>query len=497
MRILPLFALGFALIRPASALDVSGNVLDKLGDPISGASVCIKSDPASCVATNAEGAFHLVKAIAVRKPGAGASAFSLNYLRGSLIVRSPAAVPARVEWLSANGRHLWAASEVKLAAGANPLALPEGLPHAGLCILRISTPDQILTWKAMLAPGFASASGSASTGTPRIASLSKAAAATLEISKSGYRTRTYDPSGEVETDAVIYLSQTADVGLTFGGNISEKVVSIDHTKKTIITESTDASCDSVTNAVVHETVQDTQKYAVRGGNLWTWIDGDCTGQMFTGTATDIVGTWTMVDPNALLPSDLRNGCIADQAGNESSFETFSAQYVISETNITGTISAETCPGDYFGFLFAYAFYADSTVNLFKNTCKEISFTNGKGETATFDFSKVGDTLHTAYAFKTSPCAMDMYFGLSAKDPTCPEGEELTRFFTCLQGSGFATPAVAKVSAQGSAPLPMSRLRRSPPTFAKIPKASWFVPLREAGLREGYISRLWKMAAPRK
>jgi hypothetical protein len=219
--------------------------------------------------------------------------------------------------------------------------------------------------------------------------------------------------------------------------------------------------------------------------------------MFTGTATDIVGSWTMVDPNALLPADLRTGCLTDSSGNESSFETFSAQYTISETQITGTISAETCPGDYFGSLFAYAFYADSTINLFKNTCKEISFTNGKGETAIFDFTKVGDTLHTAYAYKTSPCAMDMYFGLSPKDPTCPEGQELEHFFTCLEGSGFATSAVAKVSAQRSAPLPMSRAHRSPPTFAKAPKAGWFAPLREAGFREGYISRLWKLAAPRR
>lgn len=500
MRLLPIFALlGFALIRPVSALDVSGNVLDKLGDPISGANVCIKSDQTSCVATNADGAFHLVKAVAIRNPGAGAFAFSLAYLRGSLIVRSPSAVLARVEWLSANGRHPWAASEVKLASGANTLAMPMGLPHAGPCILRISTPDQVLTWKAVLAPGFASASGSASSGTPRIASLSKAAAATLEISKTGYRTRTYDPSGETETGAIIYLSQTTDVGLTFGGNLSEKVVSIDHANKTIVTEYTGASCDSATNAVVHETVQDTQNYVVRSGNLWTWYDGGCTGQMFTGTASDIVGTWSMVDPNALLPADLRTGCMSDSSGTGSSFETFSGQYTISETQIAGTISAETCPGDYFGSLFAYEFAADTTVNLFKNTCQEISFTNGKGETATFDFTKVGDSLHTAYAYKTSPCAMDMYFGLSMKDPTCPEGQELARFFTCLAGSGFAAAPVAKVSAQGSASLPMSRARmhRAPPTFAKAPKAGWFAPLREAGFREGYISRLWKMAAPRK
>jgi hypothetical protein len=500
MRSIPsLAALALAISLPVRALDISGNVLTKLGDPIAGAKVCIKSDPSSCVSTAADGAFHLSKAIAVRRdPGTGDAGFTLAYRRGALFVQSPSAVAVRVEWLSADGRRAWSASEVRLQAGPNALALPAGLPHAGLCILRLSTPDHILTWKAMLAPGLAAGPGAAGSSAPRIAALAKAAAATLEISKTGYRTRSYEPTAETETDATIYLSETSDVGLVYDGTFSQKVVALDHAKKTIITEETDASCDSATNQVVHETVQDTQSYAVRDGQLWTWTAGDCTGTLFTGTASDIVGKWTLVDANALLPEDLRAGCSPSADGGESPYETFSGDYTVTETQVSGTLSAETCPGDYFGFIFSYTFGSDTSIVPTKNTCKQVAFANGKGDTATFDFSKNGDSLHTAYAYKTSPCAFDMDFGLTQKDPACPEGLELAAFLTCLRGSGFAqTGAAAKTSAALPARLPMSLERRARPAVTTLPKGGWLAPLRHAGRGEEYISRIWKAAPTRK
>src|SRR5437899_750145 len=101
MRPVPILAaLAFAIALPIQALDISGNVFDKLENPVSGAKVCIKSDPTSCVTTDADGAFDLTKTIAVRNPGTGAGAFSLTYRRGSLIVRSPSAAAARLEWIN-------------------------------------------------------------------------------------------------------------------------------------------------------------------------------------------------------------------------------------------------------------------------------------------------------------------------------------------------------------------------------------------------------------
>lgn len=508
MRSVPnLAALAFAAVLPIHALDISGYVLDKLENPISGAKVCIKSDPTSCVTTGADGAFELAKTIAIRDRGTGPSAFSLTYRRGSLIVRSPAAVAARLEWLAPDGRRAFSASVVKLAAGSNSLSLPAGLPHAGVVILRLSTGEQTLTWKAVLAPGIAAPSEGASSASPRIASLAKAAAATLEISKTGYRTRTYEPAMETETDVVLYLSQTSDVGVQLTGTLVQRIIAIDHAKKTIVTEFVDVYCDTGNSTtILRDTTQDTSFYAVRDGKLWTWAEGDCTGPMFTGTATDIVGTWTMVDPSALLPADLRAGCTSDTASGDSPFESLTAVYTITETQATEAVTAETCAGDYFGYYFADEFSVDTTITLTKNTCKEIIFKNGKGETATIDFSNQGDSLHTVYSYKAATCALSLDFGLSQKDPVCPEGDGLYELMDCAMGSGFANVAlVAQASSLGKmglpaktpSKLPMSLERRAAPVLAKLPKAGVLAPLRNPGRGGEYISRIWKALPPKK
>jgi hypothetical protein len=482
-------------------LDIAGYVLDKSGNPIAGAKVCVKSDAGSCVNTGTQGEFHLAKAIAVRKPGPGLSGYDLAYRKGTLIIRSPAAVAARLEWLSADGRRAWAVSEFRLAAGNNPLPLPSGLPQAGLCLLRLSTPGQTFAWKAVLAPGAASRGNAASPsapGLPRITALAKTAAASLEISKTGFRTRSYEPPSETETEVYIFLSPTADVGLVFSGAFSQRVVSIDHAGKTIATESVDAHCDSTDETkVVRDTTLITQNYLIRDGKLWTWVDKECVGQEFTGGGADIVGNWTLIDPNALLPADLRNGCVPDSSSaEESPFETFSAEYTVSESQITGTVTAETCPGDYLGSLFAFLLSQDTTVSTTKNTCQQVVFKNGKGQSAAFDFSKKGDFLHTAYSFNATPCAMDMDFGLNGKDPVCPEGQELGSFLACVAGSGFAAMTPLAKSAASAPALPaMSPDRPSSSKLVRLPKGGWFPA--NAPLREEYISGVWKAGVPRK
>jgi hypothetical protein len=502
MRLLQPFAL-FALASalPLHALDIAGYVLDKLGNPIAGAKVCVKSDAGSCVTTGTQGDFRLAKAIAVRNPGPARSGFDLAYRKGVLLVRSPSAMPARLEWLSADGRRAWAVSEVKLSAGNNPVPLPSGLPRTGVCILRLSTPDQSLAWKAVLAPGVTASGNAAAHSSPRIAALSKAAGtATLEISKAGYRTRSYEPASETETDAYIFLSPTSDVGLVFGGSVVQKVVSIDRAKKIITTQDVDAYCDEVDDTkVIRDTVTSVQNYAIRDGKLWTWVDKECVGQEFTGTASDIVGKWTLIDPNALLPEDLRSGCVQDSSANgETPFESFTAEYTISETQLAGTVTAETCPGDFLGTLFAFLFASDTAVTTTKNTCQQVVFKNGKGQSATFDFSKQGDSLRTAYAFGSATCRMDMDFGLSDKDPVCPEGQELGVFLDCVSASGFADMApLAKTASPAPAPArpAMSLERRPAPAGMRLPTRGWFPRMRETSRQGEYISGIWKAAAP--
>ncbi|HLP42322.1 MAG TPA: hypothetical protein VK465_12500, partial [Fibrobacteria bacterium] len=209
----------FSAGLPALALDVSGKVYDKLLNPVPGAKACVKGDPNTCATTDTEGAFHLTETVALRPQRTGESGFSLTYRGGSLIVRSPVDVAARLEWLSADGRRRWAAHEADLTPGANAIPLPLGLPRAGLVLLRLFTPGQVLNCKAFLASGTTIA-GEVSTGAPAIIALSKVAASALEISKAGYRTRTYLPAAETEFDVAIFLSDTADADTATAGGMA-------------------------------------------------------------------------------------------------------------------------------------------------------------------------------------------------------------------------------------------------------------------------------------
>lgn len=504
MRLIPFFSLlALASSLPLHALDIAGYVLDKAGNPIAGAKVCVKSDANSCVNTGARGDFHLAKAIAIRKQAPGHSGYDLAYRKGALMVRSPSAGPARLEWLSADGRRAWASSEIELTAGPNPVPLPSGLPHAGVLLLRLSTQDQSLAWKAVLASPAGNAGNPGSggkaeaAGPTAIAALSKAAAATLEVSKAGYRTRSYEPASETETEAYIFLSLTSDAGLVFTGSFSRKVISIDHAKKSITTESVDASCDPAdATRIIRDTVAGTQKYAIRDGQLWTWYDKECVGQQFSGTAADIVGKWTMIDPSALLPADLRVGCIEDSSySEESPFETFSAEYTVTESLITGAVTAETCPGDYLGSLFALMFSGDTLVTTTKNTCQQVAFKNGKGEPAAFDFSRKTDYLHTAYGYGAKACAMDMDFGLNDKDPACPQGKELSDFLDCVTASGFSEAGPLAKQAGSALPRGEALPRVAAPALVRLPKRGWLP--RNTPRGEEYISGVWKAAAPRR
>jgi hypothetical protein len=476
----------------APAFDLSGYVLSKQGGPLEAAQVCLKSDAASCVSTDARGAFRISRTLALEPVEPRGKGLSLRYRGGGLIVLSPLAQTARVEWFTPGGRRALSGYTVKLSAGANALALPPGLPRAGIRILRLTAGDRSLAWKAVLASGPAAGAPS-----PRIASLAKAASATLEISKSGYRTRIYEPAAEVETDAYIYLSAVGDTGLEFDGTYYAKVVALDRAGHSLVTEYADAYCDTVDGStLVRKTVRDTQAYAIRDGRMWTWEPGSCYGQMFSGTASDPAGKWELIDASAPLPGDLRADCVIDSSGGEGSpFETFGGNYTITDTSITGDIRAETCPGDIFGLLFGLLFAGDTTVTLARNTCLQAGFENGRGEAGTFDFSKRGDSLRIGYAYKSAACSLDLDFGLGRKEPVCPEGGEFEPFYDCVLASGFAD-----VQALAKAAAPMSREGSLPARLRPLPgeggAGAWGKPvLGGADGREVYISRAWKRAHP--
>ncbi|HKP96270.1 MAG TPA: hypothetical protein VJ385_10970 [Fibrobacteria bacterium] len=468
-RILSLaFTFSFACL-PARALNVYGNVIDKMGEPIAAAKVCVKSDASQCVNTDAQGAFHIQTSVGVRGTAPESAPYIMDIRNGTLSLTSPTAAKARVEWIAPGGRAIIHEAAVDLARGRNALALPANLPGNGVCFLRLQTASLSLAWKAVLMGSRTQAAAGA--GAPvagRVMAVSKAAAAgTLEISKAGFRTRIYEPSSDPELDALIFLSAADDVSLSFTGNFHAKVISIDRTAKKIIEESVEAHCDS--SVVVGDTTRDTSLYAFKDGKLWLWTQGDCVGQVFTGTGTDPVGTWTLTDANAELPLDLRTGCTPDTTTGASPFESFSATYVVTETAVTANVTIGYCPSDVLEPLLAEVFAKDTSISLAKNTCKQVVFKNGKGESGTLDFSKKDGSLATEFTYKTTTCSFTQDMALGDGDLTCPVEGNFIRFFICMAASGFAELGAPPAGAKTSAALPMSvePRFRFPPAFRRL------------------------------
>ncbi len=452
---LSLIILALALFAaPARAVDVAGAVVNKDGAPLFQAKICLKSDASKCTITDLQGAFHLVTSIGIRETSPQAAAYAMDFRNGNLFLEAPAAASAQVEWTGPGGRTFFASEAVHLGRGRNALSLPKGLPENGVCFIRVRTPDLTLTWKAVLmgSQGKAAA-GAQGKSSARIVALAKASGiSTLEVSKSGYRTRNYEPFSDPETNALILMSATTDVGVAFTGSFNAKVLSLDRAAKTMVVENVDKYC--VGPDIVRDTTQDTSLFAFRDGKFWLWSKGECTGQIFTSPGTDPVGTFTLVDPTADLPTDLKAGCDTSVHAGPTPFESFNAIYKVTETQLSGDISVEICPADFYGPLFSRIFFSDSNITLSKNTCQQLVFKNKAGESGTMNFKKQGDSLGFNFVYKTKTCSAAQDFTLSNKEPVCPEdSSSMQTFVSCLLTSGFidttglgGPPAAAKTSA---------------------------------------------------
>ena len=459
--LLPLFALLALAANPAGALNISGFVVDKVGAPLPLAKVCLQTDAAKCVSTGVNGDFHITDGIGVRRTEPRGEAFNLAYRNGSLLLEAPAGGHAALEWIGPQGNRLLASSETDLVKGRNTLAVPRGLGN-GVRFLRLRIDGLTLAWKATLVEGRGGAGAPESA--PRILALAKTAAVTaLVITKNGFKDETYRPAKETETRVLIVLTASDDLGYTFNGKYLAKVLAIDRTKQTLSTQSVESSCDT-NDALVYDTLKDTSNYVIRDGKLWIWYTGDCSGEVFSGTSTDIVGAWTLIDPVEPLPADLKSGCKPVHADSiDIGLDGYKSTYKISDTAIVGEVAADICPADIFGPDVADIFYGDTTLEVVKNTCKQATFRNGKGETADLNFTKIGDTdsLQLAFVYKGKTCEGRIDMNLSA-DPQCSGDDPLLPFAICVSTSGFAKAQVIPAKTSAAAPLPMSRESLAPP-----------------------------------
>jgi hypothetical protein len=331
-----------------------------------------------------------------------------------------------------------------------------------------------LTWKAVFLgeTGSLSPLGGVRPGS-LAAALSKSSALPdpLRITKTGFRDATYQPNSDADSDAVITMAAVTDTGLTYDLGISEKILSFDRVHGSFATERIDSVCD-IDDYLFADTVNDTTRYGFSDNKMYLWTEDGCQGSSFTGSGTDPVGTWTLQADFTDLPSDLRTpDCSSDPAGDDFSYFNYkSVVYHIAETSISTNEQVEFCAADFYGPVFGQRIGEDTSITMTKNTCLEIDYRNGKGESATLTFSKKDDSLQGVFAYLAKTCTFKEKMSLSDNATRCPEVDPLEDFSSCAQFSGFL---VAPAHSHSDSGLLKSSARRHRASY--ISRHGWSEP----------------------
>lgn len=445
----------------ASALEVSGVILDKLAKPLGFAQICLRGT-ATCVNSGlSNGAFHIVGALSTL-PAPRSGELSARISGGRVFVNAPEAGSASLSWFDAEGRRLSPAFQVKLAAGANEIVAPAsgsaerggGPPVAGLRFLRMETGNRSVTWKILFmgsgAFGAAETAGeTAFDAGPR--PKTSALAPALIITRTGYRTYTYFPKQDPDT-AYIFMMAAGDSGLNL--TVKDKTKLISSANGTLITEYDYGYCDPNTGSPAQDVSMDSLRYFVKGGKLFLYYEGDCYG-MQLGGGTALQSAWTR-ETWAALPAEVRpQGCLADPyfPGEPQFIKT--DRFIFSDSILVEETTGELCPNDYWVDGLMQTFLAsDTAVMPVKNTCRRAVFKNSKGDTASIAFTAQGDTLIGTFAAGGKTCVLHESFQPSPVAECASE----PAFFDCIAGTGFVPPPTTTLNKVAAERLPMSRER---------------------------------------
>jgi hypothetical protein len=402
----------------AQALDIAGTIKNKVGEPIESARVCLQAAPGHCTLSNSKGVFHISEEmIQIRNPRRFQKDFNLN---------------AILKWFDSRGRVIYTDQNIILKPGQNTLVMPRVLAKEGQYFVQ-QEPQEMPV---------------------KVLALSKAMLLSnkLIITKTGYKDKIYQPITNSETDAVITLTAIDDRGIILSLSQIRKVISIDRVNHVIITEEVNLYCDSAT--VITDTIQSTNNYAIQDGKLYLWTDGDCEGSSFTGTSSDLVGSWVLSEDFSILPVNLQTpGCYIDSSQYPLDFFQSPTGFLkITPTLEKSESMVEICLGSYYQYFIENLFNQNSGVKFTKNTCLDAELKNSKNETASLVYSQSGNEYNISFTFKNTTCSFSQNFNLDGSIPTCPMANPTTEFFPCMAQLGFATTTLLKTSAQKSYPI---------------------------------------------
>jgi hypothetical protein len=138
------------------------------------------------------------------------------------------------------------------------------------------------------------------------------------------------------------------VGLNIHGSV--EVLSIDRQAHTIKSRSSITECQEDGTAL---SSMDTtlQHYAIKDGKMVMWEEEECTASIYTGSSSDIVGTWTSkgLESELPIPAEYRPAsCPANPSVDSSNAKVLSdlnATFVITETKVDISASGPVCMGE--------------------------------------------------------------------------------------------------------------------------------------------------------
>lgn len=439
----------------ASALQVDFTVMDKLGKPVDGASICLQADAGQCAQTNSQGKSSFAPTVglggAVPATGAGKAGPVLRMRAGSLFIDAPEAGMARLARFDQGGRRMGDWRKLNLEAGANRV---EGLEPvgAGISFFVLETADMRVAVPAVALPGIGFGNHGAAwepARGSRPTALGKAATANLHaivISKSGFQTVTYRPQGESET-VQIRMSVTGDSAIRYTGIIRAKVTGFDTASHTLGYAYNENKCTGPTPSSSEQTAS--LPLWIKDGK-WYFPAGNCQAVVLAKPGVGIYGQWKTVGvenmPAGLFP-------IACDPVKDSLVTAVVNLFFLSEgggwdidllpDSITVRINRMVCPGNQL-VQNPSAFDGQAGRPLLTgNSCRQVDFRNAKDEAARYAFTLASDSLRAVYTYGAKTCTSNgVSLSLETTAPkTCPETAPTsvmadTVWQGCVKGSGF-------------------------------------------------------------
>lgn len=439
----------------AFALQVDFTVMDKLGKPVDGASICLQEDAGQCAQTNSLGKSSFAPSVSLgHGTGAVKAGPVLRMRAGWLLVDAPEAGTARLARFDQGGRRLGDWRVLNLAAGANRV---EGLEPvgAGISFFVLETAGLRKAVPAVALPGIGLGDRGAAWEPARgsrlaaLAALGKAATANLHaivISKSGFQTVTYRQQGESET-VQIRMSVTGDSAIRYTGIIRAKVTGFDTASHTLGYAYSENKCTGSTPSSSEQTAS--LPLWIKDGK-WYFPAGNCQAVVLAKPGVGIYGQWKTVGveymPAGLFP-------IACDPVKDSLVTAVANLFFLSEgggwdidlrpDSMTIRINRMVCPGNQL-VQNPSAFDGQAGRPLLTgNSCRQVDFRNAKDEAARYAYSPAADSMRAVYTYGAKTCtspAVPLILETTAPK-TCPETAPTavmadTVWQNCVKGSGF-------------------------------------------------------------